>query len=270
MTTSAKLNRMCQSSGVGAFCSSAGLDDAYRKRLLALATDTLFVERGSTLWRQGDEADALIWILSGAFKSTCQSACIPNGVTGLWFPGDLIGLDALCLTRRTATLAALVASEVAVMPIANITAQAGHDAGLMEALLRLLSHETLRHEEHMLLIAGGSSEQRVALFLIGLIARTGVMKSPDAALELYMTRDEIAAFLGLRMETVTRRLRELHHRGVIALSGRRVLIRDLNALAASACVTKAAPKKGLSVQQGTATETSAHKRASASGRTRSY
>lgn len=271
MTTSAMLNRMCQSSGVGAFCSSAALDGTCRERLAALVTDTVFVERGSALLCQGDDADALFWIRSGAFKSTRRSICIPNAVTGFWLPGDLVGLDAFSVRQRTDTLMALISSEVSLMPVTQIKLQAEHDPGFMDALLQLLSREAQRCQEHMLLIAGGSSEQRVALFLIALIARTGATQRPDATFDLYMTREEIAAFLGLRMETVTRRLREFHHRGVIALSGRRILVRDLNALAVSGCVAKPQSPGQLSAkQQENGARTLRPRRASSTGHGRSY
>lgn len=236
MTSSAQLSRMCRSSGVGEFCSPARLDGEYRKRLPSLVSAVIPVERGETLYRQGEKADRLYWIRSGAMKSSRASSCIPESATGLWLQGDLVGLDALSTGRRTDTLTALTSCELGVMPMSSLIEQAGGDRGLMAALLSLLSREILRHEEHMLMIGRASSQQRVALFLIGLMTRTGVGAGPDATVDLYMTREEIAAFLGLRMETVTRRLRELHHSGVIALSGRRVMVHDVDALARSACV----------------------------------
>lgn len=236
MTTSAQLSRMCRSSGVGEFCSPARLEGEYRRRLPTLISGTIQLDRGAHLWRQGEKADTVYWVRAGALKSSRKSSCIPESATGLWLPGDLVGLDALSTGRRADTMIALVASQLGVMPLRSLIDQAGGDPGLMGALLSLLSREILRHEEHMLVIGRASSQQRVALFLIGLLTRTGADTGQEAAVDLYMTREEIAAFLGLRMETVTRRLRELHHRGVIALSGRRVFIHDVDALAQSACV----------------------------------
>lgn len=249
-TTRAKLSRICQSSGVGEFCSPADLGGGYRKCLPPLVAETMLVDRGSVLWRQGEQADTLYWVRSGALKSTRSSECISESVTGLWLPGDLVGLGALCTGQRTDTLTALVTSEVALMPTAALIEQAGRNGGLMTALMSLLSREILRHEEHMTIMGKATSQQRVALFLIGLMARSGSEAGQEAVVDLYMTRDEIAAFLGLRMETVTRRLRELHHRGIIALSGRRVFIRDLDALAQSACLISSNTGQTSSSGQG--------------------
>lgn len=140
---------MYQSSGVGEFCSPAGLGGGYRKCLPALVAETMLVERGSVLWRQGEQADTLCWVRSGALKSTRSSKCFSESVTGLWLPGDLVGLGALCAGQRTDSLTALVTSEIALIPTAALIEQAGRDGGLMAALLSLLSRELLRHEEHM-------------------------------------------------------------------------------------------------------------------------
>lgn len=95
------------------------------------------------------------------------------------------------------------------------------------------------------------------------MARSGSEADQEAVVDLYMTRGEIAAFLGLRIETVTRRLRELHHRGIIALSGRRVFIRDLDALGHNAYLTSSTTGHASSGEPASITQ----KRARARGRT---
>ncbi len=236
VTVQATLSRLCESAGMGAFCSSVALDDMSAQELSKLSSHVMRIERGSPLWQPGDPADALLRIRTGALKSTQGGATLAACVTGLWLAGDLVGLDAFYSGWRTNTLAALVPTEVECISMIRLTADDIQDKALTAALMKLLSQELLRREQQLLVIRA-ASEQRVALFLVALLARSHTFDKREAV-NLYMSRREIAAFLGLRPETVTRRLRDLHYSGVIKLSGRQLIVREWETLAREAGLVK--------------------------------
>jgi CRP/FNR family transcriptional regulator, nitrogen fixation regulation protein len=83
--------------------------------------------------------------------------------------------------------------------------------------------------EHSLLLGRGSAAQKIAMFLLEFARREGC----DSTVELAMSRQDIADYLGLTIETVSRTLSQLERDGVIALpAARRVVLKDRQALCA--------------------------------------
>jgi CRP/FNR family nitrogen fixation transcriptional regulator len=105
-------------------------------------------------------------------------------------------------------------------------ARADHDKELAKQLWTLTARELKRMHEHSMVLIK-SAEERVAGFLIEMAGRN----STGAAIDLPMSRQDIADYLGLTIETVSRTFTHFVQSGTIALeSSRRVLFRNPAAL----------------------------------------
>ncbi|HEY4659439.1 MAG TPA: Crp/Fnr family transcriptional regulator, partial [Gemmatimonadaceae bacterium] len=108
-----------------------------------------------------------------------------------------------------ADVTALGDAEVAILPFAQLD-RLGHEfAGVGRLLSRVYGEELNRAIESMWMLGILSATARVALFLVRLSARLGRGGAPRLAFDLPMTRAEIASFLGLSVETVSRALGSL-------------------------------------------------------------
>ena len=105
-------------------------------------------------------------------------------------------------------------------------ARAEHDKDLAKQLWTLTVRELQRVQEHSLVLVK-NAEERVAGFLLEMAGRS----SSVSAIELPMSRQDIADYLGLTIETVSRTFTQLAQSGKIALeTSRRVLFRNRAAL----------------------------------------
>ena len=176
-------------------------------------------------------------------ECSLQGLCLPAGVDG----DDLGRLDAVVQRRkplrpgetlfRTGDAVALTEARVCELPFASLAAIAAQLPSLQQQLLRVIGQSTDRDHDHVDVLSRRQASERIALFLHGLGERYRRIGRPADDFRLPMSRDEIARYLGLALETVSRGFSRLHEDGVIEVAGRRVRILDEHALheAANGC-----------------------------------
>ena len=98
-----------------------------------------------------------------------------------------------------------------------LTALASANPGLADRLLALTARELTRKQDHLLLLLSTTAEERIICFLIDMAQRASPRR--DHLVALPMSRQDIADYLGLTIETVSRTLWDLERRGAIEISG---------------------------------------------------
>jgi CRP/FNR family nitrogen fixation transcriptional regulator len=139
-------------------------------------------------------------------------------------PGDMFGLEAGASHGTSAE--AIADSVVLVIKRSAVVALAERDPEVARQMWTLTAQELGRAQNHMLLLIRNAQE-RIAAFLLEMAAR-----APGAdSVELPMSRQDIADYLGLTIETVSRTLTQLEAEAAIALpTSRRVVLRNRSAL----------------------------------------
>jgi CRP-like cAMP-binding protein len=178
-------------------------------------------DRDQEIFGAGQEAEYVYKVVSGSvrcFRGLCDGR---RQISDFYLPGDIFGLD-LSLERRE-TAEAMTVVQVAVARRSALAA----DPANATRLWRQTIHDLQRSQEHALTLGRRSACERVASFLVDLAERT----SPGPDLELPMTRQDIADYLGLTIETVSRTLTQLQAQGLIRVcAGRRLQLMDLQGL----------------------------------------
>jgi CRP/FNR family nitrogen fixation transcriptional regulator len=183
--------------------------------------------RDATIFDEGQPADRVYQLISGSVR-TCR--ILRDGrrqIEGFHFPGDVFGLERGATYRVAAqTLGATI---VRVMPRAALDALAAQRGDVARRLLELTT-DSLRHsQDHVLMLGRRAACERVAALLLDLADRTGA----QVLLDVPMTRQDMADYLGLTIETISRTLTQFQQDGLIALpAARKVLLRDRGALEA--------------------------------------
>ena len=136
-------------------------------------------------------------------------------------PGEVFGLEASAAHRFSAE--AVVDTRLDVLSRAAVYGRAARDPDYARSLWAMTGAHLDRAQEHMLLLGRKTAVERVAAFLLDMAERSG----PAQVVELPMGRQDIADFLGLTMETVSRTLTQLERQGAITMpSARRVALTD--------------------------------------------
>ncbi len=189
------------------------------------------LEAGKQLIQEGEPAENVFTLTEGMLK---LYKLMPDGrrqVTGFMIPGDFIGL---------AYGQSYIYSAEAVMPTqacrfrrAALLEKMGEHPELEHRLLGLASNELAAAQAQMLLLGRKSARERLASFIVGLAERRRIVVGE--AMPLPMSRIDIADFLGLTIETVSRVFTAMRKDRLIALPDKHsVLIVDLAALKAAA------------------------------------
>jgi CRP/FNR family transcriptional regulator len=189
------------------------------------------VHRGQSLLLSGQPFEHLHLVLSGSFKSTLNEVDGTQQIVAFPMRGDLIGLDASQLGRYPVTVTALEESNVAMIPHRELVELALACPVLEDALLKAVSAELLRNYQAMRAMGALGAEARLARFLHDLGQRMARFGFSPRAFRLTMTRADIASYLGLSIETVSRAFTSLAARGLIEVSRRNVRIADVLRLA---------------------------------------
>ena len=192
------------------------------------------VRKREVLFRAGEPLTALYAIRLGTFKSLLLAEDGREQVVGYHMAADVLGLDAVGQHSHVSEAIALEDSEVCALAFAKLDELAYREPSLRFALLRLMSRAAHLNQEMMLMLGSMRSEERLATFLLALAERFRRAGYSASEFMLRMTREEIASYLGLQLETVSRLFSRLHEHGLIQVQGRAVKLLDLPALKALA------------------------------------
>ena len=198
----------------------------------ALTADPLGVEgvrmtypRNAEIFGESEPAACVYRVLKGVVRTYRILNDGRRQISEFFLPGDVFGLEAGADHRTSAE--AVSDCEVIAIRRSQLAERAASDAATAHKLWALTMHHLRRSEEHMLVLGRKSACERLAWFLMDMSER---IPAPDR-LELPVSRQDIADFLGLTIETVSRTMTQLQDDEVIALEGcRQVLMRDKQAL----------------------------------------
>lgn len=186
------------------------------------------------LFRAGDPLGAVYVASEGSFKTVVVTPGGEEHVLGFHLPGELFGLDAVGSGQHRCEAVALGDARVCELPFNQLAAVAARLPSLQRQLLRIMGQSADLDHDHVEVLTRRQASERIALFLHGLGERLRRIGRPADDFQLPMSRDEIARYLGLVLETVSRGFSRLHEDGVIEVRGRRVRILDARALQAAA------------------------------------
>lgn len=187
----------------------------------------LSVARDEEVYAQDDEADRFYRVVFGVVRTSRLTADGRRQVGDFYYAGEVFGLEPGPDHRFAAE--ALTDCEIQVVRRAAVRAFAG-DAEVDRAILEATRVEMERLQEHVMLLGRKGARERVAGFLMGLAQR-----QPQDHVDLPMGRQDMADYLGLTIETVSRMLTQLQGDAIVAFpSTRRFHIRKWGALEALA------------------------------------
>lgn len=233
----ATLRRGCAHCSLQQLCLPAGISAQGLQQLDDIVRRRRPIERGERLYRAGDPLTAVYVARDGAFKTVSISEEGEEQVVGFHLPGELIGLDALGEGTHRCEAVALTTANVCEVPFEQLATIATQVPSLQHQLLRVIGLSVGRDQDHLGMLVRRQAGERIALFLHSLSERYRNIGQSPTQFKLPMSREDIAHYLGLALETVSRGFTKLQEDGVIDVVGRRIDIRnpaELDRLAHSA------------------------------------
>ena len=213
--------RFCSSCVFGRVCLPHQVDKTALNELHCLVEHAGPYEPGAHIFRIGERFNAIYAVRDGMIKTCFYDDTGREQVLGFHLPGEMIGLNAIHPERYPCEAVVVDTAYVCRFSFPALATLASRLPHVQKELFRLLSKDI----GNAALLAGDySADERLAAFLIGLSDRFAERGYSGASFRLAMSRGDIANYLRLAAETVSRVLRRFQDNGLIGVDGRDVTI----------------------------------------------
>ena len=196
---------------------------------MACSSETIHTKAGQALFHEGDPNPFVFNVVEGAVK---LYRLLPDGrrqITGFLFQGDFLGLGGRGPAKFTAE--SLTNVQTCRFRRADFDQLLSAMPALEHRLVALAGDELMAAQEQIVLLGRKTAKERLASFFIRLLERQLHLGGPDDEVHLPMTRLDIADYLGLTIETVSRVITQLKTSGLIRLMpGNAIALPDIPAL----------------------------------------
>lgn len=217
----------CSSCVFGSVCLPAGVSKISLRELHMLVEHVGPFREDEYIFRAGDAFAALFAVRGGVVKTRTIDHQGREQILGFHLPGEMVGLSAIHAARYPCDAMAIDTAFMCRFSFPALASLAGKIPGVQEQLFRLLSADIGKATQ----FAGyHSADERLAAFLLDLADRYAARGFARNAFHLVMSRIDIANYLSLAAETVSRVLRRFQDQRWLRISGREVELLDAAAL----------------------------------------
>lgn len=211
-------------------CFATALDTDEISELDAQITNLRPTQRKQSLCRAGDAFGGLYIVRSGSFKSYRLHEDGTMHITGFHLAGEIMGMGDTSTGMRNDYIEALETSSVCALSLASLEELMASSPRLMMQILAKVFAEVESEKDRMYLLGKQDADQKLASFLLSLVDRSARSGFSSNLLSLSMMRSDIANYLAMAVETISRVLRRFVEQGLLTTAYREIEILDHSAL----------------------------------------
>ncbi|OCG32267.1 hypothetical protein A9G34_06220 [Gilliamella sp. Choc4-2] len=216
----------CELCSIGSLCLPMLLNNTLEtilERKKSYSKNELLVTKNT-------EFTKLYIIHSGAVKTYVTTPDNKEQINGFYLPGDIVGLDSISTKLYNNNIKALTNTLVCELKYNELMALVESKECVRNMVFRLLSTDIYNYQKLVLFYSQKKAEERLAYFIYSLYKRYQNRGLSSSNIKLSMSRSDIANYLGLTIETVSRIFSKLQEQDILEVKGRYVFIKNLNAL----------------------------------------
>lgn len=218
----------CSHCSMQPICIPAGLVPSEVERLDKSSRDPHVYNKRAMVYSPDQPMQSLFAIKSGSVKCYTIDANGKQQITSFHLVGDIIGMESLAKGSAVTYCEALETSMLCEIRLNHLFAE--NFQGVDHNLMQLMSKRLGQRNSHYLTVINTTAEQRIAAFLIATGDHLHEHGYSRYEFKLPMTRTDIANYLGLAVETVSRIFSMLKRQQIIATEQSMVLIKNAHAL----------------------------------------
>jgi len=188
-------------------------------------TATKTTKKNTVIFHQGNPLTEIYTVTTGVFKLCQLTLEGEEKIIGLRFPGELIGEDALYLKKYNYTAIAVGDSSVSKLPTQHLNSYGKPVPEIQQCFIELLNRQNYIREQNRQAYSGKrTAESLLASFILNILMRSTDYNNSDDTFTLALNRTDIADFLGLRRETLSRIFSKFHKNELIQLDGKTIQV----------------------------------------------
>jgi len=217
----------CKDCSLRELCFTHGMNDAELRDLDAVVEQIKPLHKNDYLYRDGDKAVAIYAVRSGCVKTVTESANGDEQIVGFHLAGELLGLDGFADGVHSCNALALETSSVCELPLSQLEELCRDIPGLQKQMRRIMGKEVSADHKQLLLLGKMSAEERLASFILSFSTRMLERNWKADEFNLSMPRQDIANYLGMAVETVSRLFASFQQEEIIAVDRRHITIKNM-------------------------------------------
>jgi CRP/FNR family transcriptional regulator len=220
----------CNCCGIRELCLPSIFPESSLELVSSIIRSNCPFKKGQPLFNIGEPFKAIYAIKSGSFKSIIIDSNGEEQITCFHLPGEIIGLDSLSSTNFMSSAIALEDSIVCTIPYQQLEKLNHQVDGLCKQMVCLVCDEIINDQKLLLILGQKPADEKIAALLCNLSARFKARHRSHLSYRLPMSRHDIANFLGLTIETVSRVLKSFKQNHIIHIKGHNVELLNIDKL----------------------------------------
>jgi len=224
------LKASCHTCSLSKLCLPLAVNETDLESLEDIVQQGRIYNRGEHIFDQSTSFRSCFAVRSGAVKTSIVSEDGEEQITGFFLPGELVGLDSMSGDFYACTAKALERTSICEFPVQKLEELTSRLPDLQHHMYQLMSQEIQHSHQLTMLLSKNTAEERIAALLLSLSTRFQRRRLSGIRFSLPMARNDIANFLGLAVETVSRVFTRFQNQGLIRARGREVELLDIPAL----------------------------------------
>lgn len=223
------LNINCFNCKNNSVCLPRGLEKEEIEKLNNIITRVYCFEKGKHIFRRNDSLHNLLAVYSGVTKDYWIDIDGNEHIDNFYFTGDIIGLESIPRRKHVFSGIAVTDVQLCVVPIQALYEIMVGSRSLLDRMMNIASYK-MQNDAQIFFTT--NVKQRVANFILNILFRLQERElfKPNEAIYLPMSQFDIANFLGIAYETLSRVLHEFHHKKILHIEGRSIYVLDLKRL----------------------------------------
>lgn len=222
----------CSTCGIAELCLPQGLSKDGQEALDNISKAKRRMEKGDTLYHAGEKHTKIYAVSTGSFKTLILNDQGREQVTGFYLPGEIIGLDGLGGVAPHSSAIAIESSTVCEIPLVEFDKLCEANQEINHSFMCLIRKEIVREQQHMLTLGQMSGDARLASFIIDISQRFEDRGFSATEFNLNIPRHDIANYLSLAAETLSRILGKFQDSGYLKVQRYKITILDMDGLSA--------------------------------------
>ncbi|WP_160402291.1 helix-turn-helix domain-containing protein [Gilliamella sp. Pas-s95] len=169
-------------------------------------------------------------IHSGALKTFVTTPDNNQQINGFYLPGDIVGLDSISTKIYNNNIQSLTNTLVCELYYDELMSLVDTQKNVRDMVFNLLSSSINDYQKLVLCYSQKKADERLATFIYSLYRHYEQRGHSSLNIKLMMSRADIANYLGLKIETISRNLSKLQEKNILSVRGKYIFIKNLNAL----------------------------------------
>jgi len=223
-------NVSCSNCGLQRICFPTGLGKEDVDRLDSIVERKPSLKKNQHLFEAGDRFTSLFAIRAGVIKLYSFSDSGEEMIHGFYLPGDVLGIDALAGRTHKLSAVALDTTSVCHLPFDELEKLSAEIPHLNRQVMSVMSKEVCDGRMHSELLTKRNADQRVAQFVWNMAERYRNRGYAYDEFRLSILHRDVAIYLGLTPETVSRILAKFHAENIVTWKKKDVKIHDVEVL----------------------------------------